>query len=215
MYDRLISRQPDVATVIESIRPVAGLDVADMGAGTGPLACRLAPKARSLVAMDAFQPMLDVLAEKLTQSGQTSWETRVADHRALPLADRSVDLVVSGWSICYLGASNHEAWQENVRAVMGEIRRILRPGGTAIILKTMGTGSEAPALPAFLTGYYAMLEGEFGFAHQWLRLDYTFQSVAEAETLTRFFFGDDIANQVAARQLPTLPECAGIWWRSF
>lgn len=215
MYELLISRQPDATSVIESIRPITGLDVVDMGAGTGRLSCRLAPKAKSLVALDAYQPMLDVLAQKLDPMGLTNWETKVADHRALPLADGSADVVVSGWSICYLGASSQETWQENVRTVLAEIRRLLRPGGTAIILETMGTGTESPNPPDFLTGYYAMLEDEFGFSHKWYRLDYRFQSVDEAESLTRFFFGDELANEVAARNLDTVPECAGVWWRHY
>ncbi|RAP21073.1 hypothetical protein C2W64_03656 [Brevibacillus laterosporus] len=33
---------------------------------------------------------------------------------------------------------------------MSEIKRVLRPGGTAIIFETMGTGYETPHPPAFL-----------------------------------------------------------------
>ncbi|WP_083676445.1 methyltransferase domain-containing protein [Paenibacillus sp. FSL H8-0548] len=55
--------------------------------------------------------------------------TTAGDQRQLPLADKTADLIVSGWSVCYLGNSNNADWQENSRKVMHEIRRILRPGG--------------------------------------------------------------------------------------
>jgi hypothetical protein len=38
---------------------------------------------------------------------------------------------------------------------------------------------------------------------------------AEAEQLTRFFFGDELADQVAFNNIVALPECAGVWWRKF
>jgi dihydroorotase len=35
--------------------------------------------------------------------------------------------------------------------------------------------------------------------------------VEQAEQLTRFFFGDDLADKVAEQKLSHLPECAGVW----
>ena len=42
-YHELISKQPELAGVIEGIRPFAGLDIVDLGAGTGRLSEILAP----------------------------------------------------------------------------------------------------------------------------------------------------------------------------
>ncbi len=62
-------------------------------------------RARSVVAFDLSQEMLDVNARKLAALSPdgSCWSTQVADHRCLPSADRSADLVLSGWSIGYLG----------------------------------------------------------------------------------------------------------------
>lgn len=146
-YHELIAKQPSLESIIEEIRPVAGLDVVDLGAGSGRLAAVLAGQARSIVALDAQAAMLEVAAKRLSQAGYTNWSTSVADHRSLPLENDSADLVVSGWSIGYLGSDTLPGWEDDIRLVISEIKRVLRPGGTAIILETMGTGFETPNPP--------------------------------------------------------------------
>lgn len=102
----------------------------------------------------------------------------VADHRNLPVDSSSVDLIVSGWSISYLANSGAEDCHENLRLVMAELWRVFRSGGTMIILETMGTGTETPNPPHFLTDYYAGLEQqEYGFSYRWIRTDYVFDSL--------------------------------------
>jgi len=106
-------------------------------------------------------------------------------------------------------------WENNVEEVISEFKRVLRPGGTAIILETLGTGAEFPSPPDFLIGYYSLLEKNYGFQNTWIRTDYRFDDLDEAEELTKFFFGTGISEKVVREKLQTLPECAGIWWRSF
>ncbi|MFD0959850.1 class I SAM-dependent methyltransferase [Paenibacillus chungangensis] len=213
-YEAMISKQPDLLEVVKGICPVRGLDVVDMGAGTGRLTKLLAPDAKSIAALDASVAMLQLTAASLRQSGLVNWSVHTADHRTLPLEDNCADLVVSGWSICYLCATTHEEWRSNLAAVMNEIERILRPGGTVIIFETMGTGCETPSPPSFLVPYYEALQAEYGFQHSWQRTDYTFGSVEEAEEMTRFFFGDELADAVARRGEYVVAECAGVWWKT-
>lgn len=98
---------------------------------------------------------------------------------------------------------------------MTETARVLKPGGTMVIFETMGTGTEKPEPPDFLRNYYILLEKEYHFAHTLARLDYDFAHIDEAEQLTRFFFGDVLADQVKERNQVHLPEWAGVWWRDF
>ncbi|RKP51641.1 class I SAM-dependent methyltransferase [Cohnella endophytica] len=212
-YHELIAKQPELSSLIDELCPIDGLDVVDMGAGTGRLSVALAPRVRSLVALDASEAMLRITADRLRSADISNWKTAVADHRKLPLADHRADLVVSGWSICYLASSNDPDWERNLAAVIGEIRRVLRPGGTAIIFETMGTGFETPHPPDFLRSYYAALERDYGFSHRWIRTDYEFDDIRQAEQLSRFFFGDELADKVVRDNLVRLPECAGVWWR--
>jgi len=95
-----------------------------------------------------------------------------------------------------------------------EMLRLLRPGGAAVIIETMGTGSRTPAPPnAQLAAYYAWLESERGFRYKWIRTDYHFESVDEGVELFRFFFGDGLAELVAREGNVVVSECTGVWWR--
>lgn len=229
-YERLISKQPTLHTVLYKLHPYDDLDVLDLGAGTGRLTCPLAKKAKSIIAMDQSKAMLEIVEEKLEELEKKQeiqqirqkinkiqgtlkrcWSTIVGDHRQLPLGDKSVDLIVAGWTICYLASSNHDRWQQNLQEIMDECQRVLRPGGKIIIFETLGTGYTEPNPPQFLQPYYSALENQYKFQFQWLRMDYTFDSVEEAEMLTRFFFGDELAEQVIQNEWRVVPECAGIW----
>ncbi|MFF0830077.1 class I SAM-dependent methyltransferase [Brevibacillus sp. NPDC003359] len=211
-YDLMISRQPSLLAVIEEITPIKGLDVIDLGAGSGRLTSVLAPHAKSILALDASAAMLEVNAQQLTQSGLTNWKTSVADHREIPADDHSADVIVAGWTVCYLTSSAVPNNEHNLEKIILEMKRVLRPGGTIVIMETMGTGYETPHPPEFLTQYYSLLENKYGFSHKWIRLDYRFVDWEEAERQARFFFGDELADRVALEKLVTLPECAGVWW---
>ncbi|NHN32141.1 class I SAM-dependent methyltransferase [Paenibacillus agricola] len=211
-YHRLISKQADLLPHIEAIRPIHGLDIVDLGAGTGRLTVELAAQAQSVIALDASEAMLRLIADRLKEAGLTNVRTQVADLRKLPLPDHSADLIVAGWSICYVASRNVPDWQLNLEQVINEIKRVLRFKGTIIIFETMGTGFETPTPPDFLTSYYAELAQRYGFSHTWLRTDYQFDHIEQAESLTRFFFDDTLADRVVQQNLVRLPECAGVWW---
>ncbi|MCF6093795.1 class I SAM-dependent methyltransferase [Microaerobacter geothermalis] len=214
-YDLLISKQPNLLERIQCIHNLEGQDVIDLGAGTGRLTVPIAQQAKSVLALDASEAMLRVTAKKLKNANLNNWNIRVSDHRKIQAEDNSADVLVSGWSICYIGSSNVHGWKENVAATINEIKRVLRPGGTVIKFETLGTGVEFPSPPDFLTGYYSMLEKVYNFQNTWIRTDYQFDNLDEAERLTKFFFGTDISEKVVREKRTTLPECAGIWWRSF
>jgi len=213
MYDRLIAKQPSLYKAINAIRPIKGLDIVDAGAGTGRLAAVLAAEARSLTALDASQAMLEVAAEKLTSSGLAPdrWRCIAADNRSLPLPGGACDLLVSGWSVCYLASSSTKGWQDRLAAILSEYKRVLRPGGTLILFETMGTGTGEPSPPSFLLDYYNELRERYGFSEQIIRLDYSFTSQEEAEELTGFFFGEELSNKVRDHRWTTVPEYAGVW----
>jgi ubiquinone/menaquinone biosynthesis C-methylase UbiE len=105
-------------------------------------------------------------------------------------------------------------WRQNLQLALNEMRRIVRRGGTIIILETLGTGHETPEAPEFLQNYYHLLETAYGFERKAIRTDYLFESAEEAEELTRFFFGDELAERVKRENRTALPECTGVWWKS-
>jgi ubiquinone/menaquinone biosynthesis C-methylase UbiE len=217
-YEALVLRedyQGNILKALQQIRPLSGLDVVEFGAGTGRLTLMLAPLVNSIRAFEGSQHMLDVTIAKLKESGLTNWRAEVADNRALPAEESTADLSIQGWSFGHFTGWYPETWRDEISKALSEMKRVLRPGGTAIILETLGTGRETPQPPNdALAMYYAWLEKELGFSTTSIRTDYQFESLAEAEQLTRFFFGDELADTAVQNNWVILPECTGVWWLS-
>lgn len=216
-YEALIAREDHLGNIpraIEGIVDVSGLDVYDLGAGTGRLAVMLAPKVRSIHAFDISAEMLRVCRERLAASGLSNWQVDVADHRRLPVEDHSADLVVSGWSVSYLAVWNEEKKTSELDVWLAEMKRVLRREGTIILFESLGTGNESPIQLEHVEPTYRWLDAH-GFQNQWIRTDYRFESIDEAEELTRFFFGDELGDKVRRNHWVILPECTGVWWKKF
>ncbi len=214
-YERLIAREDytgNLLAALQEIKPLQGLDVIDMGAGTGRLARLLAPFARSVRAFDTSAAMLAVARARLAIEGARNWRVAVADHRALPVESHSADLVISGWSICYTVVWEQD-WQTELAKALAEMQRVARPGGMRIIIETQGTGYETPTPPENVKSYFAYLEAN-GFVFTWIRTDFQFVSMAEARELTTFFFRGDVSGKLISREPAILPECTGIWWKA-
>jgi ubiquinone/menaquinone biosynthesis C-methylase UbiE len=213
-YERLIARedyQGNLFNAINQITPFTGMDVVEFGAGTGRLTCMLAPVVKSIQAFDSSSHMLETAVKKLEKLGLHNWQVEVGDHRKVGAADRSANVVISGWSMCYLVVGNDKTWQEELNNGLKEMRRVVRKDGFLIIIETLGTGHETPAPPADLEKYFRYLE-ENGFRRSWIRTDYLFQNMEEAQELTRFFFGDDMSDKITKKEgCVILPECTGIW----
>ena len=213
-YAALISRedyQGNIPRAIDEIIHVEGLDVLDLGAGTGRLTLMLAPRVKLIRAFDASAEMLRVCRERLKATGLSNWQVDVADHRQLPVEDHSADLVVSGWSVSYLSVWNQENGDAQLDKWLAEMRRVLRNDGTIILFESLGTGNESPIRLEHVEPTYRWLDDN-GFQNKWIRTDYRFESVDEAEELSRFFFGDELGDKVKKNNWVILPECTGVWW---
>ena len=214
-YEALIAREDYQGNILRGLREITSLEnrvVYDLGAGTGRLACMLAPYVSRVRAFDISEEMLRVCREKLTASGLTNWQVDVADHRQLPVEDVSADLVVSGWSLSYLAVWNPESWRTELEKWLGEMQRVLRPNSYIVLFESLGTGNESPIKLEHLKDFYPWLD-QVGFQNKWIRTDYKFDSLEEAEYLSRFFFGDELGDKVKQNNWVVLPECTGMWWR--
>ena len=131
-YELLIRREDyknNIPAEINKITPIDGLDIVELGAGTGRLTRFLTGKARSLAACDTSLQML--LKAKTIYSNYPKNHTvlAVADMRAVPCASQSVDMVIAGWSFCYLAVWGGNNWQLALEKGLAETKRLLRPGG--------------------------------------------------------------------------------------
>ena len=214
LYQRLIGREDyldNLLPEIKRITPLNGKDVVDLGSGTGRLAHLLAPHAKAVHALDLFPHMLGVAAERLRNQQLGKWQVTAGDHRRIPLPNKSADLVLSGWSICYLVVWEGEEWEGEVESALLDMQRVLRGGGTMIVIETLGTGNIEPVEKENLKPYFNFLE-ESGFQRSWIRTDYRFDSREEALELVEFFFGEEMVSEIGNESKPVLPECTGLWW---
>jgi len=213
-YEALIAREDYQGNILKSLREITPLEnrtVLDLGAGTGRLTGLLAPHVSHIHAFDISKEMLRICRDKFLASGLSNWQVDIADHRQLPVENKSADLVVSGWSLSYLSVWNPETGQAELEKWLDEMKRVLRPNRHIVLFESLGTGNESPIRLEHLKDFYPWLD-EVGFQNKWIRTDYKFASLAEAEYLSRFFFGDELGDKVKENNWVILPECSGVWW---
>jgi ubiquinone/menaquinone biosynthesis C-methylase UbiE len=218
-YEALVAREDYPGNILKSIKEIVtldGLDVLDLGSGTGRLAGLLAPHVHSILAFDLSPHMLGVAREKLNRLTHdmrlpTFWLVAASDYRFLPLADRSADLIVSGWSVSYVTVWHPENWRFEADAWLAESKRVLRKGGIIILFESLGTGNESPLPLAHLKNFYSWLDDK-GFKNKWIRTDYQFESPEKAGEIAGFFFGDEMNARILRDRITILPECTGVWW---
>jgi len=102
----------------------AGKDVLEVGVGAGTDHVQWARAGARLSGIDLTQEGVDLASERLAMEGLTS-NLRAADAESLPFEDASFDIVYS------YGVLHHSP--DTVRC-LSEVHRVLRPGGTALIM---------------------------------------------------------------------------------
>jgi SAM-dependent methyltransferase len=117
LWDRLAAAEP-VAPELLADLPADGARVLDVGAGSGRLTAALAPRAASLVAIEPSPPLRRLLAQRFPCVKVIAG----VGHR-LPLRSGWADLVVS----CATFGPHAPLGGD---AVLGELERCVRPGGT-------------------------------------------------------------------------------------
>jgi ubiquinone/menaquinone biosynthesis C-methylase UbiE len=212
-YERLVAREDvagNILKALQAIHPLTGVDVVEFGAGTGRLTGLLAPLVKTIDAFDESAAMLAVAARKSRVSKAVNWEMAVADHRHIPLPDQTADIAIEGWAFGHFVGWYPDSWRAEAGRALAEMERLLHPGGTMILLETLGTGFETPQPPEELRPFYHWLETEQHFQFSWIRTDYHFASQAEAAELLGFFFGAEMAAQAQVE----FPECTGLWYKT-
>jgi ubiquinone/menaquinone biosynthesis C-methylase UbiE len=118
-YDeRVIEKMAEVSGVGE------GSEVADVGTGTGFVAAGISPRVKWVVGIDNAPAMLEVARENLRSLGASNVDLVVGEATRLPLEDESVDAAFANMVL-------HHA--EDPAAMLREMARVVRPGGTVAI----------------------------------------------------------------------------------
>jgi ubiquinone/menaquinone biosynthesis C-methylase UbiE/DNA-binding transcriptional ArsR family regulator len=109
------------------------MDVADLGAGEGTLSELLARRARSVIAVDLSEKMVEFGARQAQEHGISNLQYRLGDIEDPPIAENSVDLAI------FSQALHHAA--NPARAVQAA-HRILRSSGRIVVLDLLAHNFE-------------------------------------------------------------------------
>jgi SAM-dependent methyltransferase len=108
--------EPMMLDIIDAL-PVG--DALDAACGTGRYVEHLVARGHDVAGVDSSPEMLDVARRRFPQA-----DFRLGELHALPVPDRSVDLVVCALALSHV---------QDLRPVMAEFARVIRPGGNLVI----------------------------------------------------------------------------------
>jgi ubiquinone/menaquinone biosynthesis C-methylase UbiE len=134
---------PDLDHLVELVRGHASARVLDLGCGGGHVTFHVAPHVNHVTAYDLSSEMLAAVAHVSSERGLANISTQQGTAETVPFADHTFDFVLSRYS------AHH--WQ-GVRSALGEVKRVLKPGGKAIFMDVISPG------PALLDTYLQAVE---------------------------------------------------------
>ncbi len=216
-YDAMVSAEDcdgNLLPALERIVSFGNATVVDVGVGTGRIARQLLPRGARVIGVDRATAMIEVARRRLAAFPADRWELHVAGADRLPVESAVADVAIAGWTFGHMRYEHASEWQATVDRALAEMARVTGPGGTRIVIETLGTGVESPAPKPELAEYQSWLETRHGMSATWIRTDYRFSDPESAARATGFFFGAEFAERVRAHGWARIPECTGIWWTS-
>lgn len=184
-----------LAAVLAEVAPSAGLDVLDVGCGTGFHLPGFATSARSVVGVEPHPPLLVTARERVAHLAGV--DVLAGTAQALPLPERSVD-VVHARTAYFFGAGCEPG--------LAEADRVLRPGGVLVVVDLDATRSPYGAwmradLPRWDAGAPARFFAAQGFTQR--TVDTRWQLASRADLAA--VLGIEFSPRVAAAALATVP----------
>jgi ubiquinone/menaquinone biosynthesis C-methylase UbiE len=138
----------DLQTLAKRVAKTPKAAVLDIGCGAGHASFAVAPHAASVVAYDLARPMLATVATAAIDRGLGNIVTKQGAAESLPFDDASFDWVISRLS------AHH--WHD-VPQALGEVRRVLKPGGQVIFIDI--AGADHPLLDTHLQAVEVLRDG--------------------------------------------------------
>jgi ubiquinone/menaquinone biosynthesis C-methylase UbiE len=144
----IINRQRQAAALryVDELSLPKTARVLEIGCGAGFLAIALARRGFTVEAVDHASSMVELTRRHARETGmQNRIHAKIEDVHELSFEDESFDLIVA------LGVIN---WLHDLKKALAEIRRVLKPGGYAVLNSARGHALlnplAIPALESFL-----------------------------------------------------------------
>jgi len=121
----LAMRQRQLAAYRNRVIPAAEGRVLEIGIGSGLNLPFYSTSVDRIIGLDP-SPKLLTMAREAQRRTPVSVELMETSAEAIPLADGSVDTVVTTWTMCSI---------PDVHGALGEMRRVLKPGGRLLFVE--------------------------------------------------------------------------------
>lgn len=160
LYHKFALSSLGLVTELQQLVDLAGLDLVDIGAGTGRITLGLAPIARQVTAIDIFESVAVYGKKQIEQAGLRNVNYVRGDAGRLPLPENSIDAAVCAWAVI-----NYP-----------EAYRVIKPNGYLIDLLP-APGALCGELTALLADTFPVLITEIAPAEQFSRAYPTIDTV--------------------------------------
>ncbi len=144
--------------VVSRMEPLKGRRVLEVFCGTATLSLMASDRGARVTGVDISEGMLRIAREKAERRGRVLSLVR-GDGVSLPFKGSVFDRVVISLGL-------HEVCSESVKGVLGEVLRVLKPGGRTIIFDFHRADGMAGVLQRI---FFIFAEGET--ARMWMDLD--------------------------------------------
>ena len=205
----------DRAGVIEStmrrVADWAGRDVVDLGCGTGFHLPLFTSEARSVVGVEPHPPLAERARQRV--AGMPRVRVLEATAAATGLADASVDVAHARWAY-FFGPGCEPG--------LAELERVVRPGGTAVVIDNDATRSTfggwfRRGLPAYDPVAVERFWSRRGWTCVSLDIAWTFDTRVDFEAVVKIEFAPAVAREILAGD-PTrtgVDYAVNLWWRRY
>ncbi|WP_310961437.1 class I SAM-dependent methyltransferase [Nocardioides terrisoli] len=197
--------------LIRTLRELAdwtGRDVVDIGCGTGFHLPLFAADARSVTGVEPHADLLAIARRRVRRYPHVDLLPGIADD--LPLEPASVDVAHARWAY-FFGPGSEPG--------LAELDRVLRPGGTALVIDNDPTRSTfgewfGRGFPDVDPHAVERFWSAQGWSRERLDLAWTFDTRADLEDVVRIELPTAVAEQVLTSYDGTVVDYAvNLWWR--
>lgn len=210
LENRAVDRDGVIEQAMAALADWTGLDVLDLGCGTGFHLPRFSASAQRVYGVEPHPALLRLAARRTRALANVTLLNGTAQD--LPLPDASVDFAHARWAY-FFGPGCEPG--------LRELSRVMRRGGTAFVIDNDATRSTFggwfrrgyPKIdPVAVERFWA---GQ-GWARVPLDIAWTFDDRADLEAVVRIEFTDEIADAVLAEHSGTTVDYAvNLFWKTF
>jgi SAM-dependent methyltransferase len=198
--NRGVDRAHVIEDAMRSVLDWSGLDVVDIGCGTGYHLPFFARDARSVVGVEPHPPLASLAAQRI--SGMPSVSVREEGAAAMGVADRSFDVAHARWAY-FFGPGCEPG--------LAELDRVMRPGGAAFVVDNDATRSTfgqwfRRALPGYDPRAVERFWERQGWQRERLDIRWDFDSREDFEAVVGIEFAPEHADLILAEH----PDATGV-----